>query len=420
MITSKSLLVEYLKAQCKRIVLDKALCKEIYTHAKETYGMPRGLTSDLISERRDLTKETEFILFVLFESLQEKCKLDKKLDNFFATQEIKFYKESKYKDRLSIKFPLIFKMIQINEDQWIGDIDIQTLMKLRKAQLINYNSATQRVLKKVVKGETEEYQIALNQKSVKEIKESFEKGEFISNTITLNIPLDTESSFYYNPEKCELVINRLECFHIVDGFHRFISASQAHDLNEEFNYKMELRIANWEEAKAQTFIWQDNHKTFMQKANIESYNMNKESNLIVERLNNNVLCNIKGLINRNDGIINFGDLSDLINWFYLKNTRKRGNAFQVKIVKEIVENLNTITELDSEYIDKKWDYNLTLATMCVFDLFNKTDKDKSEMDIVIKKVYERISNSEDKVFKVKGARKILINKVNNIIEEVIQ
>ena len=46
----------------------------------------------------------------------------------------------------------------------------------------------------------------------------------------------------------------------------------------------------------------------MRKVDSNSYNMNRASNIVVTRLNESPMCNLQGLISRNQGIVNFGYL----------------------------------------------------------------------------------------------------------------
>jgi hypothetical protein len=85
---------------------------------------------------------------------------------------------------------------------------------------------------------------------------------------------------------------------------------------------MELRIVNFTEDKAKQFIWQEDQKTQMRKIDSKSMNMNSSANIVVTRLNENVRCNLKGLISRNEGTIPFGELAELVDYFYFKGISK--------------------------------------------------------------------------------------------------
>ena len=413
---SREVLEKKLTHICSYVALNSETCNKIYDFAKDKYDIPRGLTSDLICLRMSMGETTEFILFCILDALIEITGNIANISDYYTKQEINQYSKSKYKvDK--IKFPLRLKMIQIKNDQWIGSIDIKMLMKLRAAQLINYNANAQRVMTKVIRGDKEIYKITLNQTAVNEIEKCYTERTFIPNTITLNIPMENGDDFYYDENKSELVINKIQHFNILDAYHRYIAACKASDMDKNFNYDMELRIVNWDDAKSQTFIWQEDKKTPLKKIDRESLNMNKVSNIIVERLNNNINCNMKGLIKRNDYIINFGEMSELINWFYLKDNKKGNiNTIQLKIVRELTENLNILTESDIKYLEERWDYKLLLSAMCVFYYSKDNSIDKQNMHKLIEKVYDEILKSNDKKFKNKTPRKVLIDAVMEIIE----
>lgn len=423
MLKDKKVLEQYLEEQCDRIVIDNIKCKEIYTYANETYEIPKGIISDLVSKRMSMSAASEFILFILLDSMHNVLRDNKEIlgvDSFYTMQEAKHYRLSKYKVE-KIKFPLVFKMVQITNDQWIGKITVDMLMKLRQAQLNNYNANAQRTMQKIVKGDKETYKITLNQKAVGNIQDSFEDGSFIPNTITLNIPMETEFDFYYDEESCSLVIKSLEHFDLTDGYHRYIAACQTKDKNYDFDYSLELRIVNFTEDKAKQFIYQEDQKTKMRKVDSNSMNMNKSANILVTRLNENVRCNLKGLISRNDGNINFGELADLVDYFYFKGVGKeKERSIILQALKELTDNFNILTEYNTEYLEKRMSYRTLLTTMFCFNYFKDKDtKDKVKMCEVIDKASKEIENSNNKKFQNKTPRKSLMIEVEKIVKEVM-
>jgi hypothetical protein len=419
MLKAKKSLEQYLGEQCEKIVLDNGVCKRIYDYANENYDIPKGMVSDLITMRVSLSEASEFVLFILLDTIEKVTEQKKSvIDQFYTMQEVQQYRKSKYEvDK--IKFPLVFKMIQVADDQWTGSIDVKALMKLRAAQLINYNTNAQRTMQKIVKGDKEFYKITLNQKSVNDIAESFRNNTFIPNPLTLNVPMETDFDFYYDKDTCSLVIKSLEHLDIVDGFHRYIAACQISDADNSFNYPMELRIINFSEDKAKQFIYQEDQKTKMRKIDSNSLNMNKASNIIVTRLNENVRCNLKGLISRNDGIVPFGELAELVDYFYFKEYQLKGkeNKIIIQAVNELTENFNILTEYDTTYLEKSWDYRTLLTVMFCFDYFK--DKDKTEMCRVINDAAKLVRESDNKKFYSKVPRKSLMNEVEKIVKEVM-
>lgn len=421
MLKAKESLEQYLNDKCNKIVIDNDLCKKVYVYANETYGIPKGVVSDLVARRKEMSDTSEFVLFILLDAIYNvlpKNKDNLGVDNFYTMQEAKHYSASKYEVE-KIKFPLVFKMIQIAEDQWTGKISIDTLMKLRRAQLINYNVNAQRTMQRIVRGDKESYKITVNQKAVSAIQDSFESSSFIPNTITLNIPMETDYNFYYDEESCSLVIKSIEHLDITDGYHRFIAACQTKDTNPEFDYPMELRIVNFTEDKAKQFIFQEDQKTKMRKVDSNSMNMNKAANIVVTRLNENIRFNLKGLISRNEGLIPFGELAELVDYFYFKGVGKeKERSVTIQAVKELTDNFNALTENNTEHLERKMSYRTLLTAMFCFDYFKNDIKDIDEICEIIEKVSKEIEKSDNKKFLNKTPRKSLMIEIEKIVKEV--
>lgn len=422
MVKDRRDLEQYLDQLCDRIVVDNDACKSIYNHAYETYEIPKGIVSDLITKRMLMSEVSEFVLFILLDSIHYTLKDNRKvlnIDQFFTMQEAMYYRKSKY-ENVNIKFPLVFKMIQITEDQWNGKIDVKTLMMLRQAQLINYNVNAQRTMQKVVKGGKESYKITLNQKAVGEIAKAYSNGTFIPNTLTLNIPLEIESDFYYDEETCSLVIKSLDHFDMTDGFHRYIALCQVSDKNANFNYNMELRIVNFTEDKAKQMIFQEDQKTQMRKIDSNSMNMNKAANIVVTRLNDEVKCNLKGLINRNDGTVPFAELAELVNYFYFKEIGKeKERSVTLKAVSELTNDFNMLTEYNTEYLERKMSYVTLLSAMFCFNYYRNNSIDNSNMCEVIEKTAEALEKSNNSKLKNRTPRKTLMAEVEKIMKGVM-
>lgn len=420
MLKERTKLEEHLLGRFNGILLKNDLCNQIYEYANQKYNMPKGLFSDYVTSRKSIMEASEFELFIMQDSLRT---INKEIfiytpDVYFTEQEIAYYSNSKYiVDEL--RFPLVFKMIPVAEDQWIGSIDVKTLMKLRKAQLINYNTNAQRVMDVVIRKGKEIHKISLNQTAVREIAKAYDNEEFISNTITLNIPAEFEADFYYDEETSSLVINSLKHFDIADGYHRYVAACNCSDRNEDFNYPMELRIVNWFNSKAQTFISQEDKKTKMRSIDSKSMDMNKAANIVVTRLNENINFNLKGLLTRNKGLIPFSELAALVDYFYFKDVPKsKIQTTSMLALKELVNNFNMLTEYNMTYMEEKMSYQTLLAAMVCFNYYKVNDLDKSDMCMVIEKVADLIVERKDKKFVSRKVRKTLIQLVEKYIKEV--
>lgn len=410
-------LEKYIEGELIKIISNIEIYKELCVYNKEIYNIPRAITSDYISMRLSLSQASEFILFCLLDAIEKITEKHKtEVDKYFSMQEVKIFRNSKYEID-DIKFPLRFKVIKIAEDQWIGKIDIAMMMKLRAAQLINYNVNAQRTMQRIIKGDKKYYKITLNQTAINEMEKLFKNGTYIPTPFTLNIPQDEDSDFIYDEEKCELVINSLKYFDITDGYHRYATSCKINDEDKDFNYVMELRIINFSDDKARQFIYQEDQKTKMRKIDSDSLNINKSSNIVVSRLNESPRCNLQGLISRNEGIINFADLSNLVQYFYFKNTKINEKTIIINAVKELIDNFNLLTEYNLKYLENEYSFKQLVAVMCTFNYFN--DKDKKNMCEVIDKVVEETEKLENKKFYSRYPKKTMMNDIESIIKEVV-
>lgn len=420
MVKARSEIEKYLEKEIMKIIANNEVCMGICDYVRDTYEIPRVITSDYISMRLPLEQASEFILFCLLDGIEKTTKQQKtEIDKFFTMQEFKTYKGSKYEVE-KISFPLRLKMIQVAEDQWIGKINTKTLMQFRKAQLINYNVNAQRTMQKIVRGEKEFYKITINKETVSALKELFVKNVYIPTPFTLNIPLDSDANFYYDEDKCELVIKSLDAFDISDGYHRYVTTCSLHDDDKEdvFNYNMELRIVNFSDDKVRQFIFQEDQKTKMKKVDSNSFNMNKAANVVVTRLNESPRCNLQGLISRNQGIINFGYLADFVSYFYFKSVtnKEKEKSVTIAALKELTENFNMITEYDNKYLEKPYSFRQLAAIMYMFDYFK--DKNKKHMLEIMDEVIKRTEELDSKKFYSKTPKKSMMNDIEAIIKEV--
>lgn len=418
MLKDKRELELYLEKKILGFISDTELCNSIYDYALEKYNIPRSTASDYLSLRNPLAEANEFVLFCLLDSIEYITETKKSvIPEFYVEREIKTYSTSQLKTD-KIKFPLKFKAIQIADDQWSSAIDFKTLMKLREAQLIIYNENTQRTMKRMVHNEKEIYKIEINKSAIEDIERLYRDSTYIPTPLTFNIPMDSDADFYYDEDKMELVIKSLKGFDIVDGYHRYLAACKACDSEKNINFTMELRIVNFPEDKAQQFIHQEDQKTFMTKANSNTYDQTNLANRIVERLNKNPQSNLNGLISRNKGLINYSDIAELISYFYIDgNKNKNSNSNIINISNSLIENFNLLTEYDVSYMEKKYSYKKLFIVMYCFNYFSKLDK--SNMCKVIDTMLVKSDSLDNELFYKSKSKKIAINELESIIKEVL-
>ena len=367
-------------------------------------NIPTGMTMDLLTGRINLEDANEFILFALCNCLDKE--LEKKNTNkYFTPIEIEGYSKSKYHEE-TIKFPIEIKCVPVTADQWIGSVDVDFIMKLRRAQLIKYNANAQRTLQKVVKGERSYYKITLNKDAINKIIESMDNGNYIPNTITLNMP--ETADFSYDDSKCVLSIKTLDHFDISDGYHRYIAMGQLKDKNPDFNYPMELRIIMFSEDKVKQFIYQEDQKTKMKKIDSDSMNMNAPENLVVERLNRDVMFNLKNKIARNNGSINYGELAAIIKYFYFKGQGADKSIRRIiEVESEIRDKFNKLTETYPSLLDKDYSFAELMIIFYTFDNVSITDYNPERTFNLL----NRINEIDLKIFATKIPRKGMISAI---------
>ena len=410
MIKSKEELSKFLEKRLDFYAVNKKHVETITKYLVEKYNFKVSDASDLATQRASTDTESNFICFCVADALS---KVDNrtKLEDWFTEKEIATY-SSEQIHREQLKFPFHIPAIQVSDDQWIGMCDCKFLMLLREAQMIYYNTNTQRTLQRVVRHGNESYRISINNVAVNDIKASMQNGTYISDTISLNMPEDAE--FYYNADKRELVLNNIDHFDIIDGFHRYKAMCSAIDNDPEFNYSMELRIVQYDETKAKQFIWQQDQKTKMKKLDSDSMNVSAPENITVERLNQNPMFNFHGEINRSGGLIAFQDLAMVIKAVYFSGIKKSDERKIINTtVNELKEKINYISDSDSGLLNHRFTRVETIALVIVLHELN----DLSKANRIWKDVVEKITF--DKLFATKistGLSKPKINRIKNMME----
>lgn len=409
MLGSKNSLASYLRKKCDSIVFNKEACEQICNDAYEQHNIATGTMMDLIADRTVLKDASDFLLFVLTREIDKIDKTDI-TSEFFTEIEIKGYSKQKVEEENV--FPIKIKCIKVTTDQYIGATNTDFLLSLRKAQLINYNENAQRTMQRVVRGENTYYKITLNAKAVKAIENSLDTNTFIPNTITLNIPEDVSSEYYYDEDSSTLVINSLEHFDISDGYHRLIAIYREKDRNPDFTYPVELRIVTFSDDKVKQFIFQEDQKTKMSKVDSNSMNMSNQANIVTERLSRDTDFDFVGKIQRNGGQINFGDLATLIDYFYFKDNKGKKNFLDTKSIivakNEVKEGLNAYAELDVANLDKQ--YSFEDLAIILYGIKNK----KSATDI--NSAIQKKSTLDGRMFRFRIPRKKMVDSVATLYQ----
>lgn len=311
-------------------------------------NIPVDISIDILTKRKNIVAvrpEMAYAIAIL---------LKVNTSSVFPENKRELYRKWKYREP---KLPknLEYEMIQITDDQWIGKITAAQLMQLRDAQIINYNEKTQRVMKRINRGEEEYYAIALNQKAIMQLEQLYLSGTYIPNTITLNLPEGTNFTY----RNGSLYIKDLDHFDITDGYHRYIAMSNLYNEDDTFDYPMVLCITNYSEDKSRQFIWQEDQKTKMARIDSESMNMNSSANKVVSRLNMSSACNLAGMINTSGGVINSAEFAEIIKVTFFPPSKifsKQKEILGMMAAQEaLTEGINAMTQERPSLLEKRWD-----------------------------------------------------------------
>lgn len=410
----RSELEKYLLKQCERIALYPDKCEAIRKELLETYDIPTGMTMDMIA-RGKLAEQTEHILFCLLKGIENFTSGKNIIEDFYTSVEIDKYSHTKMPKK-RMKFPIIIKCNQVTEEQWIGATDANFFMTLREMQLINYNENAQRTLTKVITKGQEYFKITIKEETVNGIRGCLQRGEYIPTPITLNIPLEVNSDFYYDEDQRALIINSLPYFDISDGYHRYVAMCREKDVNPAFNCNWELRIVNFAEDRARYFVYQESLKTSMKKMDAKAMNSYGAANRSADMLNKDSTFVLFGQINNIDGKISASEFIKVLESFYFKDKSETGeNELVIKVKNDVKNKLNYLIDIDESYLTKKYTYVDLLVMLFVF---SKVD-DLSYLDTCIKYMTEHISQiNPTQLHPSKSITKPLMNNLYKILREV--
>lgn len=417
MLINRDILENKLHEKFWKVAVDTKFQQKMFDYAKNEFNMSEEVFSDFVADRKALQEATEYMLFVMLKSYEYvKETKTSAISVYFSQKEIDTYSFSKF-DNADFEFPIVFEMLQINDDQWIGKIDVNTLDKLRKHQLINYNPDTQRTMQKVIRKGNVNYKITVNKKAVAEIADSFEEGTYISDELTLNIrPDDEKADFYYDFKKRMLIINNITAFDINDGYHRYLGMFREKMVHPEFNYTMELRITNFDVDKSQRFIYQKDQKTKMAKVDSRSYNVYDPANIVIKKINESASCNIRGFIGRNEAKIDFGTLSKIVHLLYFKNVLKSDERKMIiEVTKELIEDFNMLTEQNIEFLEKTYSTYELLCIMSAFHYFKGKDN-KEDIGDTVKYLIDATQGNSVKLNNRSGITRKKMEQLEEIIE----
>lgn len=396
-----------LQHELRRISTDKEMLTKLIQSLIVT-GLSEKNSGEIVLSIKPLSIYDDRTIYKLSSLLLS----DKVVNSFFTPKEVKEYGKTTKTAGKNV-FPIKWKMVQIDDRQFIGKITVEELMRLRDLQLLNYNPKAQRPMQtKEFNGEVMLVP-TLNTSAVRAIKESYLNKTYIPNTLTLNIPI--EDSFEYDESENELIVYKLEHFDILDGYHRFRALSDIYNLDETFDYSMELRIVSFSDEEARQFIYQEDQKTKMRRIDSESYNQNNFANQIIQELNKFSTI-LKGKFNANE-FIDPAIAGRMLNISFLFGETKISRRDTIELRSYIEQSFREYENNDMDLLEKKWEPRFIIS------FFYAMWKSK---EIGLDKIYQ-LTNDVYKLLKDEGYKKSFyisfsrsdFVKLDKIVKEVL-
>lgn len=332
--------------------------KEKFVKHGINYGVTQRIISFYDEEKENLDKRV-FILLVKEVYLLSRNG-DLNPSNFFEENEIKLaetYDATIYKEeKLSLPFTLE-NFLMIDDENYLGILDVKFLKKMFTADLIRYNFETQREAKFIkMKGNIQKV-ANVNPNSVRDISKSLLDGTLSSTQLTFNAAVGTADEgdeLTYNPKKMELTINKGTFIDILDGMHRLTGVLSALEINPEIDFRFSIMVKNVNTATAQRYIGEINTVNVMSRAHRDALKASRRSDGVVKQLQ--LESELKGKISQgnraltiNNEIVTKSTLADTIDEEFQMETRKEAN----EVGKYLVDFFNTLIDsYPDEFVDK--------------------------------------------------------------------
>ena len=120
MLINRDILENKLHEKFWKVAVDTEFQQKMFDYAKNEFNMSEEVFSDFVADRKALQEATEYMLFVMLKSYEYvKETKTSAISVYFSQKEIDTYSFSKF-DNADFEFPIVFEMLQINDDQWIN------------------------------------------------------------------------------------------------------------------------------------------------------------------------------------------------------------------------------------------------------------------------------------------------------------
>lgn len=304
-------LIETLSKYIPKIIEDSNSINEIASHLSDKHNIDYG---DLMFYFNDPTRlEDAELSFLALVSEQLYLKLEDSeelaLDKWFNPNEIKEIRQYYFVDESlsdKIELPITLEnVVDLGDRIYLVPMELSMIARMRKYELLNYNSEIQREAKLKVIGNKVREQPKVYDKNVAEIKDRILKGIQKKTTLAYNCATETsdhesEQELIYNKKDNTLTITEGTRIDILDGMHRTLGIYAAYLENRDLQGKMPVLISNMSTKQAKEFQFELSKATPINKARAKELAQERYADELVDRLKSD--GELKGRISQTNTI----------------------------------------------------------------------------------------------------------------------
>lgn len=308
----------------------------------------------------------------------------------------------------------IRETIQLSEGQYLSCADTRFLNDLYVKQIIHLNEELNDFKwTSPISGEEIFIQKNHSESSVLAISNLMLDEVYTPQEVVLVPGEKTEISFA--KEDNILTIEKGD-FCLIDGAQNFKAAQINIKKDQDFNYPIILRIAKYSKDQVYNHIWQTKQKTPLIINTLVSDKITKNSNMVVDLLNENKEFVFYHQIKYKNGKFKYENMSELINISF--PIRKREHL--AAIVDYICKVFNILVENNASIKNNRVSFRMLYILIKGIGYGFQNKFNPLECSEFVQKAVERVDSLSLQKFSVRHVRKVCTRDVDKLLQEVAE
>jgi len=320
--------------------------------------IPGTINKTMLNADEMLKEMDKKMIGIMMQELYEET-ADERLnpEHFFNAAEIRLALHHKADITPSATLPYTFesKFVKVDDQDYVGRITGEELLKLVDARLVGYNFEAQR--NPVYKNNSVVMEPSINKKSVTEISGYIGSDHYLPDTITLNIYSEQVQPYAYNEKKMTFTVNRDVGIDILDGFHRIRGLELARTMGKSTDVVFNLALKSYDNETARRYFARISKINPVSKARIAELEMKRSADRIVGMLQKGEA--LRGWVASSDKVLRIGHhytttsiLAEAIHLCY----EEQDYAAAIKTYKYLEQFFNYLMSYYAERLQGRDDY----------------------------------------------------------------